>query len=383
MFNQQLHIHYNYTPIAKCKSGNTQIITPPLLLITLMDLSAVAKAQMGGSMFKNVHIAGVGSYHPERKEENQYYIDHFKQYNMEEHLTGLLHKLGRKTRTIAGEEETSISMAVNAANNAFLNSGIKPEEIDMIISVSDTPEYLSPCCALLIKNKLQAVSAHTVFDMNSNCIGMLTAMDTAARYLKTDKKYNKVLIAGSLLIRPQAREDDMVAYACTGDGAAAIILELREEPEERGLLGSRMFTDDSYYWSITMPACGMSKISDKTVDNDDKKMLWKPFDFDFLSEKWSALITDLLSDYDYKPRQVSGYFMSQFSKADLNLTMERLGADLSQAVYIGDQYGYTGCTSPVMALDDKLQTDRFQKDDIIIFCSVASGYSMTALLYKW
>ena len=144
-----------------------------------------------------------------------------------------------------------------------------------------------------------------------------------------------------------------------------------------------MFTDDTYYWSITMPACGMSKISDKTVSNDDKKMLWKPFDFDFLSEKWSALIIDLLSDYDYKPKHVSGYFMSQFSKADLKLTMDRLEADLSQAVYIGDQYGYTGCTSPVMALDDKLKTGSFSKDDIIVFCSVASGYSMTALLYKW
>jgi 3-oxoacyl-[acyl-carrier-protein] synthase-3 len=112
-------------------------------------------------------------------------------------------------------------------------------------------------------------------------------------------------------------------------------------------------------------------------------MLWKPFDFDFLSEKWSALITDLLSDYDYNPKDVSGYFMSQFSEADLKLTMDRLEVDLSQAIYIGDQYGYTGCTSPVMALDDKLKTGSFCKDDIIVFCSVASGYSMTALLYKW
>lgn len=334
-------------------------------------------------MYKNVHILGVGSYHPEKKVENEFFVEHFKSYKVEDHATALFHKLGREVRTLAAEDETSLSMAVEAAKTALNNSGIDPEEIDMIISASDTPEYLSPCCALLIKNKIQAVNAHAVFDMNANCIGMLTAMDTAARYLKTDVRFNKVLIVGSLLISPQAKEEDMVAFGCTGDGAAAIILEMREETEERGLLGSRMFTDDAYYWTITMPECGLSKISDKTISNDDKKMLWEPFDFSFLSDKWSELITNLLSDYNYKPEDTNHFFMSQFSYADLELTMNKLGTDMVKVTYIGDKYGYTGCTSPIMALDDRLSAEPFNKNDITIFCSVASGYSMTALLYRW
>ncbi|MDF2486666.1 MAG: putative 3-oxoacyl-(acyl-carrier-protein) synthase [Herbinix sp.] len=334
-------------------------------------------------MYQNVHIVGVGSYHPEKKVDNQFYIDHFKRYQVEDHAAQLFKKLGRETRTLANDDESSLSMAVKAANTVLSNSGIKPEEIDMIISVSDTPEYLSPCCALLIKNQIQAVNAHAVFDMNSNCVGMLTAMDTAARYLKTDDKFNKVLIVGTLLISPQAREDDMVAFGCTGDGAAGIILERREEEVSRGFLGSRMFTDDQYYWSITMPACGISKISDKKIENEDKKMLWKPFDFGFLSEKWSDLITKLLSDFNYKPKDAAHYFMSQFSYADLELTMTKLGVGMDKATYVGDQYGYSGCTSPIMALDDKLSIEQFKKNDISIFCSVASGYTMTALLFKW
>lgn len=334
-------------------------------------------------MFKNVHIIGVGAYHPETKVDNQHFINHFKNYQLEEHAEALMNKLGRETRTFAKEGETSLSMAVEAAKEALKNSGLSADDIDMIISVSDTPEYLSPCCALIIKNKLKAKNAHGVFDMNANCIGMLTAMDTAARYLKTDEKYKRILVVGSLLISPQARMDDMVAYGCTGDGAAAIILERREETEERGLLGSRMFTDDSYYWSITMPGCGMSKIADESIDSEDKKMLWKPFDFSFLSDRWTELITSLLSDYGYKPENVSHYFMSQFSKADLELTMTCLGTDMESSIFVGNKYGYTGCTSPIMALDDKLKLGKFKKDEIVVFCSVASGYSMTALLYKW
>lgn len=334
-------------------------------------------------MFKNVHIVGVGAYHPKTKVDNQYYINHFKSYQVEEHAEALMNKLGRETRTLAEEGETSITMAVEASRRALSNSGLSAGDIDMIISVSDTPEYLSPCCALLIKNQLQAENAQGVFDMNANCIGMIIAMDTAARYLKTDKKYKRILIVGSLLISPQARMDDMVAYACTGDGAAAVILERREEAVERGILGSRMFTDDSYYWSITMPACGMSKISDEAAGPEDRKMLWKPFDFGFLSEKWTELITNLLAEHDYKPENVAHYLMSQFSKADLELTMTSLGTDMKDSIYVGNRYGYTGCTSPIMALDDKLKMEKFSDGEIVIFCSVASGYSMAALLYKW
>src|SRR5690606_34735965 len=115
-----------------------------------------------------------------------------------------------------------------------------------IISATETPEYLMPTCALIIRNKLNAKNAFSVFDMNNNCVGMVNAIDVASRYLKTDKKYKRVLVVGSVLVSPFAREDDMVTYSIVGDGAAANILEVREEEEIRGILGSRMYTDDDY-----------------------------------------------------------------------------------------------------------------------------------------
>lgn len=334
-------------------------------------------------MFNNVIIVGVGAYHPTKNVTNEFFINHFKSYQLEEHTVSLLKKLGRQTRTLASEDETSLSMATKASIKALKSSKLSVKALDMIIFASDTPEYLSPSCALLIKNRLQASNAHYIFDINSNCTGMLTATDTAARYLKSDSKLKRILVVGSLLISPQARLDDMVAYACTGDGAAAIVLEKREESTERGLLSSRSFTDDSFYWSITMPACGLSKISDENVKLEDRKMLWKPFDFSFLAEKWSKLITNVLSDYNLSPNDVTEYFMSQFSKRDIELTMNKLNVNMEKVTYVGDKYGYTGCTSPYMALDDRLKKQEFKQDELAIFCSVASGYSMTALLYKW
>ncbi|WP_291576274.1 ketoacyl-ACP synthase III [Clostridium sp. UBA4548] len=334
-------------------------------------------------MFKNVYIQGVGSYHPKKIVDNQYYVKHFKKYNLEEHAIGLMEKVGREKRTLAEKNETSITMAVEACKTALVNGNLKPEDIDAIISVSDTPEYLTPCCALILKNKLQAINVTNVFDINNDCIGMITGIDIASRYLKTDKKYKRILVVGAMNISPFAKENDLVVYGCISDGAAAVILEVREEAEERGVLGSRMYTDDTYNETIRFPACGLSNIADININPDHKKMQWNPFDFGFLSEKWTELITGLLKENGYSSKDVAHYFMSQFSKADLELTIDMLGSAPEQATFVGNKYGYTGCTSPIMALDDKLKEEKFSKDDITIFCSVAGGYTMAALLYKW
>lgn len=334
-------------------------------------------------MFRNVCIIGVGSYHPKRIVNNEYYANHFDAYGMKEHAIGLMNKLGRETRTLAEEHENSITMSVEAAQRALINAGITARDIDAIISASDTPEYLTPCCALIIKNEIGAENAANVFDINNDCIGMITAMDIAARYLKTDKKYRRIMVVGAINISPFARENDLVVYSCISDGAAAVILEVREEEEERGIIGSRMFTDDTYNKTIRFPACGLSKITDESISSYDRKMEWNPFDFSFLSDEWAKLITSLLGEYGYTTKDVTHYFMSQFSKADVQLTLEKLGASFLQTTFVGNKYGYTGCASPIMALDDRLKREKFDRDDLIVFCSVAGGYTMAALLYKW
>lgn len=334
-------------------------------------------------MYRNVHIAGVGSYHPEKILTNSFFKNHFEKYDAAEHVMGLASKLGRERRTLAKEDETSISMGIEASKNALKVSGLSPLDIDGIISVSDTPEYLTPCCALMLKNALNASNVTNVFDMNNDCIGMITGIDVAARYLKTDKKYKRFLVVGSMLMSPFAREDDLVMYSCFSDGAAAVVLEVREEPTERGIIDSRMFTNSNYNKHIRFPVCGLSNVWKNHIDEYDKKIMWDPFDFGFLSDEWTNLISSLLKDNNYSSEDIAHYFMSQFSKFDLELTMEKLSVDLSKAIFIADKYGYTGCASPFMALDDKLKSHSFSKDDTIVFCSVAAGYSMAALLYKW
>lgn len=334
-------------------------------------------------MYRNVYIAGIGAYHPKKIVKNEYFENHFEKYGMSRQAKILTERLGRDTRTLGEEDDTSLSMGLDAAKKALDNAKLTALDIDGIISVSDTPEYLLPSCSIFIRDGLGADNATNVFDINNNCIGMITGIDVASRYLKTDKRYKRFLVVGAILMSPFAREDDIIGYACFSDGGAAVVLEVKEEEEEAGMLDYKVLTDSSFNKYTRFPACGLSKIVKGDVKEYDKKFGWQPFNFDILSDEWVKLLTGLLKDNDYKPQDISHYFMSQFSKGDLDLTLEKLGVELSKSTFVGYKYGYTGCTSPFMALDDRLKVKGFEKGELVIFCSVAVGYTMSAILYKW
>lgn len=332
-------------------------------------------------MYSNVKIMGVGTYHPENEIDNTYFVNHFKK--LDQDPSPLLSHLGREKRFKAKKfgEENSITMALEASAKALEDAHILPEELDMIVFASDFPEYVSPTNALIISNRLKS-KANIVFDMNSNCISMISALDLINSYIQT-KNVKNVLLASSCMITPFAKEDDIVVFPSTADASAAVILEKTQGENKSGVIDSKFYTDSSYNWTIKMPACGFSRINDNSVDESKKMMEWNQFDFSFLSDNWCKLILELLEENGLKPGDVSLYLFSQFSKADIIATIEKLDVSEEKIVFVGDKYGYTGPTSPIIALDEAKRSKKIKEGSYAVLCSVGSGYTMGALLYKF
>ncbi len=333
-------------------------------------------------MYQNSIILGTGIYHPANKVDNSFFIEHFKKYDI--NAEKLMNYLGRNTRYLSNDEnESSLSMAIEASKDAMANAAVTPEELDMIVFVSDTPEYTSPSNALKINHELGAVNAHIVYDMNSNCIGMLTALDQISRYVRANTKIKKILVAGGLLISAVEREDDVVVYPNFADSGAAIILENAAEESPRGFIDSCYFTDSSYHNTVVMPKCGYSHIYKDNINTNEKKWSWNPFDFDFLSDRWADLIKELAETNNMVPMDIDHFIFSQFSKPDSEKTLQKLNLDMSKKTFIGDKYGYTGVTSPIFALNSFLKDNRVKEGYNIVMISVGTGYTMVALLYKF
>lgn len=329
-------------------------------------------------MVKNIIIKGTGIYVPTNEVGNEYFTEHFRRLGVD--AKGIMRHLNREKRYLADRDESSLSMGYEAARDALERTGIHAEELDMIVFASDTPEYTSPTNALKLNQMLGAKNAHRVLDMNCNCIGMLTAIDMVSQYAKQNQSIHKIMIVGSMHVSSVVNYKDSVVYPSFGDSAAAIILESVEEEEKRGILSSTYFTDSNYHQTIVLPACGRSKELLYEIPKEKRRLEWNPFDFDFLADNWTMIIEELLQDNKIQVEDISHFIFSQFSDADNKSTLEKLGVDKEKYVFVGDKYGYTGVSSPIMALNHIW--DDIKKEGYLIFCSVAAGYSMNAVLYK-
>lgn len=334
--------------------------------------------------YTNILVRGTGIYHPENKINNDFFIEHFKK-TMDHDISGLLNYTGRKERYICVDgSETVITMGVKAAEKALRNANVFPEELDAIIFASDTPEYTAPCNALKINYYLGAKNAHTVYDLNTNCVGMIVAVDQVSRFLLSNNKVKKALVVGSQKVFSVSREDDPMSYANFGDGASAVILEKKEEAISRGFVDSRYYTDAQHHDMALMPMCGYSKIYSEEIPEAEKRWYTDPtFSGDYITKVFADIIVSLSEANDVKVKEVDQFIFSQFCKSHIIQTMELLKADSDKYVYIGDEYGYTGVASPYFALDRALNTGRVKEGSTVVFCSVGSGFSVATLLWKF
>lgn len=337
---------------------------------------------MENKIYRNVLIKSTGSYCPTKSVSNEDYIKHYKKQNKEKSFINLMGKLGVKQRKLTQEGEDTISMSMISTREALNKANLLPTDIDIIISATNTPEYLTPCCAILLRDKLKS-TAKLCYDLNCDCIGMLHGIDQAQMYLKTNKNYKRALIVGSFMYTKFASNDNIVTHGALGDNSMAIILEVKEEPIERGFMGSTTYTDSSYNEYIRFPRCGLTKTFNNAIAESEKLVDWKPFNANIFSEVWQKIITEQLKEINKLPSEVEDYFMSQFSKEQISITMNKLKVPMNKAVYIGYKYGYTGMTSPLLALHLRLRKKSYKKGDVCVFCSVGAGFSMTALAYKW
>lgn len=331
--------------------------------------------------YTNSVLEGIGIYHPKNKVENDFFIDHFKE--MGENAEKLMLKLGRKQRYLVKDSsENALTMAVNASKTALDNAGITPDMLDMIVFVTETPEYLVPTNALILRNKIEACNANIVYDMNANCIGMINSLDTTCRYIKSNTKVKYALVVGSLFISSMIRKDCIITYPNIADGSAAIIIKNTEEPYINGFLDSEYYTDSTRHDLITSPGCGMSNIFDFDIEEEKKKLCWVPHEVDFFSTEWKKIIMKMLNRYNLTPNDIDQYFFSQFSKPDAEATLLKLGVSLDKHTFVGEKYGYTGCASPFFALNEAIEENRVAKGSLVVFCSVGAGFSMSSVLFK-
>lgn len=333
-------------------------------------------------MSNNCLIKGVSYYHPKYKVDNDFFIEHFKEQGMD--ISGLLKTTGRKSRYISvNVDETMVTMGHRAAAKVLEETHVKPIQLGLIIFASGTPEYIAPTNAIKLHSLIGGGQKTAVYDLNANCAGMLVAFEQACRTMRSNPGLRYALIVGSDQLNRYSNYKEAITYSNFGDSACALVLE-NVFDTSRGFIDSDFYTNSSNHDKIQLPSKGMSSVAhDKDIKIEDRIIKWIPFDLNgaFFSAKIS--IEELLFKNNLTKKDIKKYYISQFAKKNLENVCRDLKEDIEKFVFIGDEFGYTGVTSPILAYAKSQENNDLNIGDYVIFWTVGAGTTCVCVLYQY
>ena len=331
----------------------------------------------------NVKIKAIDYYHPKTKYSNEYFLDHFSKQGMD--ISGLLRVTGRKERYISEDPyENSLTMAIEACEKVIRNADIDVSEIDLVVFVSSTPEYLSPTNAAKIHEALGLGKNSNAYDMNGNCSGMINALDQVCRTMKTNNRIKYALLVGSDLLIRYARKSEAITYANFGESACAVLLENTSD-EVSDFIDSSSYVDSSLSCYINFPPEGFSKVlpRDEVPEKDNRIIEWIDFDTDDAFASAVDSINDILVRNNLTKNDIKLYCLSQFAKRNIDMLQNSLEEPNEKFPFVGDKFGYTGVTSPFLALADSIKKDKLKQGDYVILWTVGAGVIASCVLLRY
>ncbi|SES76486.1 3-oxoacyl-[acyl-carrier-protein] synthase-3 [Salinibacillus kushneri] len=325
----------------------------------------------------NIKIKAVDIYHPEKVVNNDYYIEHFKE---KKDISHFLEIMGRDKRyVIDNEEENGLTMGIEASKKVLEKAKLTGQDIDLIVFSTQVPETTFPTNATYVHHAIDAKNETIIMDSNANCAGMTLAVEQASYYMKANPRVNKALIIGSDYNTLVSNPKEEITYACYGDAAAAVILEKTEE--DTGFIDSIYFTDSINRDMIRFPKDGLTKsiLEDKSVS----AISWLPFDGGICLPPTYEMISTLLERNNLNAKDIKAYCLSQFALSNILKIQDHFNLDDEQIVYVGDRFGYTGTSSPFIALHQGIESGRIKRGDYVLFWTVGAGYELVATLFKY
>lgn len=326
-------------------------------------------------LIKSAKIIGTGSYLP-----TTIYTNEYLSTLVDTNPAWIEENLGIKERRIASPEQTTSDLALEAAKNALLDSGIDKDDIDLIIVATATPDRQAPSTAAIVQDKLQAYNA-VAFDVSAVCSGFLFAMSIAAQYIASGV-YKNVLVIGADTF---SRITDWTRRDCVffGDGAGAAILSNANDDE--GFLAFKLYSDGRGKWNFTIPAGGSERPTN--VNTIEEKLHFFSMNgkavYETAIKVLPKAINQVLADCNLSISDIDLMIPHQPSIKILEKTAEILEFPWEKVMTNMDKYANTsGGTIPIL-LDEVNKLGKIKSGHNILFAAVGSGWTYGAAIIKW
>lgn len=328
---------------------------------------------------RNARIIATGSAAPDRIVPNSWFNERLG----EDVDTWLVENLTIRERRWLSDGESVIDLCQKAAGNAMKAAEVNPEDIDLLIIATDTPEYISPSTASVLQHKAGMTNAAT-FDINTACAGFVTALETGVNYIKANERLKKVMVMGAYGMSRFLNLDDKKTVTLFADGASAAILEPTEEAGS-GYLAGDMRTRGEYHDYMGIYSGAVAHPTTETaVQNQDHKLKFvKKFPKELNPIMWTDMIRTVAERGGFDVSEIKRAYMTQININQIWETMDNLGLPRETATTIMENYGYTGSAAIGMAMDTSVRKGELDRGDIIICMGSGGGLSFACNAFRW
>ncbi|MGA8657998.1 MAG: beta-ketoacyl-ACP synthase III [Chthoniobacterales bacterium] len=325
---------------------------------------------------RTVSIIGTGSYAPERILTNrdlEKIVDTSDQW--------IRTRTGITERRIAGENEHTSDMATKAAIAAIKQAHVTPEEIDLIIVATVTPDTLFPATACWVQKKIGAINA-ACFDVSAACSGFLYSLEIAQQFISTHV-YDTVLIIGADKLSAITDWTDRNTCVLFGDGAGAAIL--RSRPNSHGVIATYMGSDGAFTDILIMPGGGTRcPITPENVDQrlNTIKMLGKDVYKQAIVSMFNAA-NRILEQAGLTYEDIACVIPHQANMRIIEAIAERMRLPMNKFFINLDRFGNTSAAAVAMALDEAHRTGRIKIGDYILLIVFGGGLTWASSVIQW
>lgn len=320
-------------------------------------------------------ITGIGGYVPEYILNNQELSSMMD--TSDEWITS---RVGIKERRILKEPNTGTSyMAAKAAEELFAKTGTKPEEIDLIVVATTTPDHIFPSCAAMTAEAL-GIKNSLAFDIQAACAGFIVALATASSFIESGK-YKKVLVFGAEKMSAITNYNDRTTAPLFGDGAGVVLLE--PTTEELGIMDSLLYTDGVGTKHLMLKGGGSARpASHDTIDNSEHYVYQEgQAVFKHAVTNMSNASGDLMDKNNLTGKDIAWLIPHQANLRIIDAVVNRTGVDYNKVIINIDHFGNTSAASIPLGMWEA--QNKFKKGDNMILTAFGAGFNWGALWLKW
>lgn len=318
-------------------------------------------------------VRGVGSAVPSRIMKNS---DFEKMFETSDEW--IVQRTGIRQRHIAEEGETTASLGEKAARRALDNAGLTPDDIDLVILATSTPDNTFPATAVDIQNRLGMRHGYA-FDIQAVCTGYVYALNTADLYVRGGMA-KRVLVIGSETFSRILDWSDRTTCVLFGDGAGALVIEAGEGAgltADRGILAASLRSDGSHKDKLFVDGGPSSTGTVGHLRMQGREVF----------KHAVGMITDVVeATFDaagITAEELDWFVPHQANKRIIDASARKLGIAAEKTVVTVDRHGNTSAASVPLALSVAVSDGRIKPGDLVLLEAMGGGFTWGALLLRW